>query len=301
MSVGATPGVRVVVEAPLCDLGEGPVWDPRRSELVWVDLHAGRVHRLRPGAPGRPGQVRTAEVGTPVGCLAPRRSGGWVLATEKGFVLTDADLALLDPVRAPVLAADDGLRFNDGGCDAAGRFFAGTMADDDGHGRGSLLRLDPDGGVRTVLRGLTIPNGIGWSPDGSTVYHVDSGARTVFAADYDPATGGFGARRPLYRRADGDAVPDGLALDAEGAIWVAVWDGGEVVRLAPDGHVVSRIDVGVPRPTSVAFGGAGLERLYVTSARQGLTAAQLAAHPDSGRLFVAEPPVPGLPTHGWAG
>ncbi len=292
-----------VVRAPACELGEGPVWDRRRGELVWVDLHAGVVHRFRPGIDGVAGAVETTALGIPVGCLAPRRAGGWVLATGRGFAVADAALVLLDRPWTPVLSPDDRLRFNDGGCDAAGRFFAGTMFDGDGDGcgRGSLLRLDPDGRVETVLAGLTIPNGIGWSPDHRTVYHVDSGTATVYAAAYDLAAGTVGERRSLYRRHDGTGVPDGLAVDAEGGIWVAVWDGGEIVRLTPQGQVEARVDVDVPRPTSVAFGGPGLDRIYVTSARQGLTGEQLRAHPDSGRLFVAEPGVAGMPTSGWAG
>lgn len=290
----------LVEGAPVCELGEGPVWDLDRDELVWVDLLAGLIHRGVHRDPKHT-QVTTARVGEPVGCLVPRDQGGWVLAGEKGFVLADEALTQFEAINPPVLTSTDGLRFNDGGCDSAGRFFAGTLAYDGVSGQGALFRLDPDQSVHTVWTGLGIANGIGWSPDDQTIYHVDSTAATVYAADYDLATGSVGERRRLLELPPGGAVPDGLAVDIEGGLWVALWGGGEVLHLDPSGRITDRIALPVPQPTSVAFAGPDSTQLFITSAREGLSDSSRAAHPESGRVFVAAVDVPGREIHGWAG
>lgn len=281
------------------ELAEGPVWDEADGTLVWVDILAGHVHRLDPG--GR-GDTRI-EVGEPVGCAVPRRGGGLVLATEHGFALVDAGAASAVPF-ASVAGAADGpaWRMNDGACDPDGRLFAGTMAYDSTPGAAALHRLDSDGAVTRVLDGLTISNGIGWSPDGGTMYLVDTPTRRVDAFAFDAEAGTLAARRTVVEIAPGAGDPDGLTVDADGAIWVALWGGGAVHRYAPGGRLDRVVELPASHVTSCAFGGPGRRTLFVTTARAGLTAAQLQAEPHAGGVFaVADAGVEGLPTARFAG
>lgn len=279
-------------------LGEGPTWDAERGVLWWVDITAGRVHRFDP----RTGEDATIEVGSPVGAVALSRDGRLVAAVVAG-------LALLDPAtwRAEALlaldAGDPPLRCNDAKCDPAGRLWVGRMGLGTEPGAGALLRVDADLAVSTWLTGLTIPNGLGWSPDGRTMYFTDSTWGEVRAFPYDPSTGAMGDGRSLARLAEGVAVTDGLTVDAEGFLWVALWGGSRVVRVAPDGAVVGRLDLPVSRVTSCAFGGPDLGDLYVTTAGGADPAddAAGAAKPHAGGLFRCRPGVRGLPPVAFAG
>lgn len=279
---------QIAVEAG-AELGERPFWDG--TGLVWVDIMAGHLHRHRPGegdeivlaltAAGRP---------VPIGAAAPRRGGGYVLATEAGFQLAGPDGHVEDQIiRPPGMAAD--ARFNDGACDPAGRFWAGTVTNDVRPGAGALYRLDTDGTVTEVLGGVTESNGLGWSPDGATMYYIDSGEPEprIRAFGFDLASGTLGEARDLVRFPGGGAVPDGLIVDAEGCLWVAVWGGSRVMRYAPDGQVLATLPTPVSQPTCPAFGGAGLDELYVTSAWQGMTTGQRAAEPLAGHVLHTRP------------
>ena len=283
------PRVQVVEGAPACSLGEGPVWAPADGVLAYLDILAGRVHVVAVDGE-RADLRRTVEIGRPVGAVAPT-SDGWVLAVENGFQRRDPDWTVT--WSDELFAADGVVRFNDAALDPDGRFFAGTMAYDEPRRLGALYRLDPDGSSRVVVPNTGVSNGIGWSPDRRTMYFCDSLDCTIDAFGYDPSTGELGERRPFYRQPDDGAAPDGLTVDAEGGVWVALWDGGRLLRLDPSGVVTDQVVMGVPRPTSLAFAGPGLTRLYVTSARHGLTPDQVAAAPDSGRLFTFVPDVPG--------
>ena len=267
-------------------LGEGPCWDAATGALYWVDIPAGRIHRL-----AGDGAHRSWEAGQTVGAVVLRASGGLVLAAADGFLALDPGTGAVSPLVALGLAA--GVRMNDGACDQAGRFYAGTMAEDEAPGRGALYRLDPDHSVSTVIPGATVSNGIGWSPDGGRMYYIDSPTRRVDVMDYDPATGAVAARRPFAVIDAGDAVPDGLAVDAEGGVWVALWDGGAVLRFGPDGRLRQALELPTPRVTSCAFGGPDMETLYITTA----------AGPGNsgGELFCAPAGVPGLPGHPYQG
>jgi sugar lactone lactonase YvrE len=194
--------------------------------------------------------------------------------------------------------ADGGTRMNDGGCDAAGRFYAGTMAFDEREGAGTLYRLDLDGTVTTVREDLTVSNGLGWSPDGRTAYLADSGPGLVWAFDVDPGSGAFTGDRVLLdfsgpAGADTDGVADGLTVDDEGCLWTALWGGGQVRRWSPEGELLAVVDVPVRQTTSCAFAGPGRDLLVISTSQQGMGEAARAAQPDAGRLFTVRPGVTG--------
>jgi sugar lactone lactonase YvrE len=271
---------------PAATLGEGPCWDSATGSLYWVDIPVGQVHRL-----AGDGAHRRWDVGQAVGAVVVRASGGLLLAARDGFLTLDPVTGEVAPLVA--LGLPEGVRMNDGACDRAGRFFAGSMADDEAPGRGTLYRLDPDHSVAEVIAGVTISNGIGWSPDGSRMYYVDSPTRRVDVLDYDPATGAIAGRRPFASIDAGEAIPDGLAVDAEGCVWVALWDGGAVLRFGPDGRLRDSLELPAPRVTSCAFGGPDLETLYITTAAGPGRA--------GGELFSARAGVAGLATHAYQG
>lgn len=276
------------------ELGEHPFWDDRARALVWVDVLAGRVHRFTPGA----GDEVVVDLGVAVGAAAPVEGGGLMLAATDGFRRMDADGGLLWGPLRPKDMPDDA-RFNDGVCDPRGRFFAGTVTTELRPGAGALYRLDPDGSIRTALGGVTESNGIAWSPDGSTVYYVDSGelAPRIRAFPFDVDSGTLGAPRDIVAFDPGDVVPDGLAVDAEGCIWVAMWGGFEVRRYDSDARLLERHPLPVSRVTCPAFGGDGLEDLYVTTAWEGMNADERRAEPLAGHLFRMRPGVRGLPAY----
>jgi len=279
----------------LCDaraeLGEGPIWDVRTSELLWVDIPPGIVHRLDPAT----GADRSFELGQPVGAVVPRASGGYAFALRDGFAVGDeAGLELV----ATVDGERPDMRMNDGACDPAGRFWAGTTRFDYRRAAGALYRLDVDGGVETMLTEVTVSNGIGWSPDGTRMYYVDTGTPRVDVFDFDVASGAIENRRPLVTVEKGAGLPDGLVVDEEGCIWVALWDGWSARRYSPEGELLAVVDVPVARVTKPAFGGPALDRLFVTTA---LPDAPDPAQPHAGGVFVADPGVRGLPTQAYAG
>jgi sugar lactone lactonase YvrE len=270
--------------------GEGPVWDEERGVVWWVDIPAGLIHGCDP----RRGSDRAIGVGTSVGAVALRRDGSLLLA------LADR-LAGLDPVDERLetlleLPPGDGpLRCNDGKADPSGRFWIGRMSVTATPGLGSLLRVDDGSRATPVLSRLTIPNGIGWSLDGRTMYFVESTWHEVRTFAFDPADGSLGRPRTLAAFPDDGSVPDGLAVDEEGCIWVARWGAGCVVRVGPDGTLLDRVDLPVSQPSSCAFGGDALADLYITSAREDLAPERLAAEPLAGSLFRCRPGVRGLP------
>jgi sugar lactone lactonase YvrE len=269
-------------------LSEGPRWDAGRGELLWVDVLAGRLHRARPGADGQLQVLQTFQVGCHLGAAAPAAGGGYVLAAGPGFLHID-DAGVVRELAQPE-AGRPGVRMNDGACDPQGRFWAGTMAYDESPGAGCLYRLGLDGSCTQMLTGLTISNGIGWSPDGATMYLADSGTGDISAFDFDPAAGELSHQRTVVHIATANAVPDGLTVDHHGDLWVALWNGGALARYRPDGLLLATVPLPVDRPTSCAFGGAGAGTLFVTTAREGLGEAALARQPDAGRLLRLDPP-----------
>jgi sugar lactone lactonase YvrE len=277
--IGSTP-VPASVTTGL--LTEGPRWHAERGELLWVDILGHTVHRGRPGPGSTLESVQTITVDRPVGAVAPAIGGGYVLAAGTGFVYVDD--GTVHELAQPAAGRTD-VRMNDGACDPQGRFWAGTMAYDESPGAGVLYRLELDGTCTTVLTGLTISNGIGWSPDGGTMYLADSGTGQVEAFNFDGATGDLSGRHTVVRIQQPRVVPDGLTVDQEGGIWVALWGGGAVERYGADGALLARVRLPVDQPTSCAFGGPELATLFITTARAGLDEAALDRQPHAGHVF----------------
>jgi len=274
------------VSVPASELGEGPCWNQADNSLYWLDIPAGRVHRLD-GA----GAHSCWDVGMPAGAVVARAGGGLVVAAGNGFLALDPATGAVTPLASAPGEPDT--RMNDGACDRAGRFYAGTMANDESPGKGSLYRLDPDHRVTELFTGLGISNGIGWSPDDRLMYYIDSYAYRVDVLGYDPVTGAMGDRRPFVSLGSGDIVPDGLAVDSEGGVWVAVWGGSVIQRYSADGSLTGVVRLPAANVTSCAFGGPELDQLYVTTA----------AGPGSsaGALFTCPAGVTGLPAYPYQG
>jgi sugar lactone lactonase YvrE len=264
-------------------LSEGPRWDEERQELLWVDILGRRFHRARLSADGGPGEVRTLALDRPVGAVAPVTGGGYVLAAGQGFLFVGEDGSVRELAQPEAGRTD--VRMNDGACDPQGRFWAGTMAYDESPGAGTLYRLELDGRCSTVLTGLTISNGIGWSPDGRTMYLSDSGAGVVEAFDFDGATGTIGGRRPLVQFDRPGPAPDGLTVDEQGDVWVGLYGGWAVNRYGPNGSLRAIVELPVAQVTSCAFGGNDRGTLFVTTGRERLDEAALERQPDAGRVF----------------
>jgi sugar lactone lactonase YvrE len=280
-------GIEVVTAAG-AELGEGPVWDARSGRVVWVDITASRIHLTDTAT----GTSETIEVPLHVGAVAPRAAGGFVAALQDGFwIVADGPAKRI----AAVPEARPGLRFNDGKCDPAGRFWAGTMAYDQAQDAAALYRLDHDGRARMMLDAVTISNGLAWSLDGGTMHYIDTPTQRVDAFSYDPVTGEIGDRRPEIHIPSEAGAPDGMTIDAEGGLWIALWGGGAVHRYL-DGHLERVITLPVSQPTSCCFGGEGMDELYVTSAWQGLSPRNRRAEPLAGALFRVRPGVRGIPT-----
>lgn len=280
-------------------LGEGAIWNQALQRLHWIDIEAHRVFTFDPAT----GDNRARDVGQRVGTVVPRRSGGLMLALHEGFAALDLDTGRLRLLPRPPEHDPAVARFNDGKCDPAGRFWAGTMVLRKGpNPSGKLYRLDADGSMHVMLRGVGTSNGIAWSLDRRTLYYIDTPLLRVDAFDYDDATGAIANRRTVITIPPGIGRPDGSTLDAEGMLWIAMWEGWGVTRWDPQtGRMLQSIPLPVVRVTSCAFGGPGLDTLYLTSARRGLTPAQLAAQPLAGGLFQVKPGVRGLPATAYAG
>lgn len=283
-----------LVQAVRADLGEGPVWDSRTGELIWVDIIAAVVHRFEPAS----GVDRALTVGQPVGAACPRASGGYVLALRDGIALfgDDGELTFIAGIEADVGAN----RFNDAKCDPAGRLWAGTVRFD-GQPGGALYRIDPDHRATRVVPGLGLSNGIGWSPDGTAMYLIDTLAGGLDVFEFDAGTGSLDGRRRLVTFPAGQGLPDGMTVDSEGFLWVAIYGGGVVRRYEPGGEPALEIEIPASQPTSCAFGGPDLGDLYITSATQFLSPDRLAREPSAGGLFRCRPGTVGLPAVAFAG
>lgn len=242
-------------------LGEGPTWDTAAQRLIWVDILGSRVHTYDPGSGRRTVMVTEQHVGA----AKPRAGGGLVLNLRDGVGLRDTDGGFRWLHRDQV----PGRRANDAAVAPDGSLWAGAMRYDEAPGGGTLSHLTPGGTVRTVLDDVTVSNGIGWSPDGRLMYYIDSPTRLVDVFDVDEGQR-ISHRRPLAAIEEGAGFPDGLTVDADGCVWVALWDGGAVRRYTPDGTLDRVIPLPAPRPTACTFGGPDLTDLYITTATTGL-------------------------------
>ncbi|MBF0194728.1 MAG: SMP-30/gluconolactonase/LRE family protein [Magnetococcales bacterium] len=270
-------------------LGEGPVWSKSEGVLYWLDIKNRQVFRYHVDN----GQQDCQKVEPLISCIVLRRAGGLFAATHEGIGLFDYSKGTV-AISNRFNTEPEGNRPNDGKCDSAGRFWLGSMDDAETKPTGNLYRFHGDGAVVKVLEGVVISNGIGWSPDNKIFYFTDSVNRAILAFDYSANSGSLQNPRVFAHIKKEHGYPDGLAVDVEGGVWSAHWDGWRITRYTPDGNIDRIINMPVPRPTSCAFGGSDLMDLYITSASIGLTGQQLAKAPLSGSLFCHKPGIAGL-------
>ena len=276
-------------------LGESPIWDGRERALYWIDGRKPSINRFEP-ASGRNRAISTPEAPH---AIAFTRTHRVLCAFDASLGFYDRETGAVERVATPIAGVDDNL--NDGACDRAGRFWVGSKARDWVKRIGALFRFDPDGSLHRLDEGFQLSNGMGWSPDHSTMYFIDSGPREIYAYEFDLADGTVRNRRTLVRIAEEHGLPDGMTVDAEGFLWVAQWSGGRVVRYDPEGRIARVIETPVRRPTSVTFGGPDLRTLFITSGTMRMTETELAAEPLAGNLFALETDVQGLPEPRFAG
>lgn len=277
------------VTDPVAYHGEGPVWSERWGGLRWVDMLAGDVLSL-----AADGAINRRHIGSIVAAVRPRQRGGAIFGIERGFALEDADGTLSYPGE---LWTDAGVRMNEGGCDPDGRFYCGSMAYDKRPGGGALYRLDADGSVHVVLEEVTISNGLDWSPDGSRTYYNDTATSQISVFDYD-SENGLSRRRVFVDLVPEGLRPDGLTVDAEGGVWVALSNGSAVRRYTAKGALDAVIEVPARKVTACAFGGARLDQLFITTSREGIEPGTDAL---AGAIFRAIVGVTGLPVREFAG
>lgn len=284
-----------IVADVAADLGEGPIWDDVEGALLFVDSTIGRIYRFI----RRTGELTSVDVGTQIGAAIPRGSGGLVASAVDGVLVVgdDGSVSLIAPIERELTRH----RMNDAKCDSRGRLWSGTFSLDYERGAGALYRVDRDLTATKMLDGVWIANGLGWSPDERTFYFTDSGARGIDAFDYDIEAGTISNRRRflLFERTMG--LADGMAVDAEGCLWVAFYLGGAIRRFAPDGRCIGVIELPVLRVTSCNFGGPDLDELYITTANQLIDDDGRPHEPHAGATYRCHPGVRGLPSYSFGG
>ncbi|WP_299821269.1 SMP-30/gluconolactonase/LRE family protein [uncultured Pontibacter sp.] len=277
-------------------LGEGALWHPAEQCLYWVDIEGKKLHFYKP----QTSENSSLDVGARIGTVVPVSGGGALVGLQTGIHHIDTKTGALTFITNPILASD--VRFNDGKCDPAGRFWIGTMALDTRAGAAKLYRLDKDKQVKEMLDNLTIANGIVWSLDKKTMYFTDTRTQQVEAFDYEVETGEISNRSVIISIPKEEGSPDGMTLDADGNLWVALHGGGAVAKYDPaTGKQLQKVKVPTKQTTSCAFGGEDLGTLYITTAREGLSEDELKDCPESGGLFAARPGAHGVPAGFYAG
>lgn len=273
-------------------LGEGAIWHPAEKRLYWVDIEGRALHLYDPATE----EDKVWPVGERVGTVVPVVNGGALVALQNGIHFIDTDTGELRCVINP-LKADD-IRFNDGKCDPAGRFWVGTMALDSREGAAVLYCMDYDGSIEQVLSKLTVSNGIVWTADRKTMYFIDTPTRKVQAFAYDQETGTIRKERDAFAIPESEGKPDGMTMDENGRLWIALYGGGGVGCWDPEtGEMLLKVNVPAPHTTSCAFGGERLDTLYITTARDGLDKDQLQKYPQSGGVFAVRPDAKGVPAN----
>jgi sugar lactone lactonase YvrE len=275
-------------------LGEGPVWVAAESALYWLDIKGRKIFRI-----DEAGQLREWATPFRVGSLAPRASGGFIAGTEDGIATIDLAENRFEIVATPEEHLPDN-RFNDGKVDRQGRFWAGSMDDLEREASGTLYRVDAGLECAVADQNYKVTNGPAFSPDGRLMYHNDSARQVTYLFDIDD-DGNATGRRAFLQFQEGDGYPDGMTVDDERCLWIAFWDGWCVRRFSAAGEWLQTIELPVARPTSCAFGGAELDRIYITSASIGLDEATLAMQPNAGGLFMVSPGARGLADIPFAG
>ena len=268
-------------------LAEGPHWDPRTGLVSWVDIPNGELWASAVSTSAIP--ERIYHVNDSLGVAVPHLDGGWVCG-----VGGSVQLIVDGHVQARVELESEGARLNDGKVDPAGRFWVGSKGHNNEPGRGHLYRLGLDGSADEVLDGLTISNGLGWSPDQRTMYLTDSAVGNIYSFDFDVETGALDNQQVFVHLEPDEGFPDGLCVDAEGAIWTALWAGSAVRRYSPNGEHIGTVEVAASHVTSCTFVGAALNSLVITSAKDELPEEVLAAEPHAGSIFVTEVDVTGV-------
>ena len=280
------PGIQCVADVRAV-LGEGPVWVEREGALYWVDINGRAIFRL-----GEGDQLERWETPFRIGTLAPRAGGGFVAGTDAGIAAVDLETGCFEIVQNPEEHLPNN-RFNDGKVDRRGRFWAGTMDDQERDASGTLYRIDAGLRCVPVDDGYKVTNGPAFSPSGDRMYENDSARQLTYVFGLD-ADGNASDKRIFLQFGDGDGYPDGMTVDSEGCLWIAFWDGWCIRRFSPEGERLETVRMPVSKPTSCAFGGPNLDRLYVTSARIGLDDDALEMQPNAGGLFMVTPGVRGL-------
>lgn len=273
-----------VVVPHTSSLGEGPVWDISKKLLYWVDILENEIHWFSPVQ----GTHHTHRLDQMVGAIAFNSTGGLIAALENGFALVDIEKDCQKMIASPEVHLPDN-RFNDGKCDPAGRFWAGTMSISGEPGAGNLYVVEKDLSVSTKIENVSCSNGLAWSLDNKTFYFIDTPTRQVAAYDYDIKTGNITNRRIVINTPDKDGYPDGMTIDSEGMLWIAFFDGWKVARWNPyTGEMLLSVYLPVSKITSCTFGGETLADIYITSAKEGLSEMELKYQPLAGSLFVIE-------------
>ncbi|HMI01398.1 MAG TPA: SMP-30/gluconolactonase/LRE family protein [Pedobacter sp.] len=273
-----------VVTSHMCILGESPVWDARNRRILWVDITEGRIHQFFPENK----KHKATNIGQMIGAICLTTSGGLIAALQNGFATVDLEKGTIRHIEDPEVHLP-GNRFNDGKCDPKGRFWAGTMAFSNKANAGSVYVLEQDLSVSLKIKGVSCSNGMAWSPDHTTFYYIDTPTRKVVAYDFDIAAGAISNRRTVINFPESEGYPDGMTIDTDGMLWIAMWDGWKVTRYDPaTGELIQSILLPVAKVTSCVFGGENLQDLYITTARAGLTNEDLYHQPLAGCLFVAK-------------
>jgi sugar lactone lactonase YvrE len=273
-------------------LGEGAIWHPAEKRLYWVDIEGRVLHLYDPAT----AEDKVWPVGERVGTVVPAVNGGALVALQNGIHFIDTNTGDLRSVVNPIKVDD--IRFNDGKCDPAGRFWVGTMALDSREGAAVLYRMDQDGSIKQVLGNLSVSNGIVWTADHKTMYFIDTPTRKVQAFAYDQETGAIRKERDVLSIPEWEGKPDGMAIDEQGRLWIALYGGSGVGCWDPEsGEMLHKVHVPAPHTTSCAFGGERLDTLYITTARDGLDSELLQKYPESGGIFAVKPDVRGVPAN----
>lgn len=270
-------------------LGESPLWSVDEGVLYWLDCLQPAIYRFNPLS----GDNSSIVLDQIVTSIALCSTDCLLVTTEQGYAFANFKTGKLDLIADPY--AKQAVIFNDGKCDRKGRFWSGTAAKDWQSPIGILFQLNADLSFKPMAEGFILSNGIGFSPDNKYLYFADSMAHTIYRFDFDLQRGTITNKKSFISIPSTDGLPDGLTVDADGFLWVAMWDGSCINRYNPQGEKVSSIQLPIPRPTSVAFGDHDLSTLYVTSARMGLSDEQLQQSPASGNLFAIKTPYQGLP------
>lgn len=276
-----------------CYLGEGPMWHTGRKSFFWVDIDGKAIYEYN----YQNGDVQTWQLQQRVSLVVENKNGLLVLGTEHGLLSFDLQTTIIKPL-LNIEKDNSATRSNDGGCDAAGRLWIGTMAKDFTPNAGSLYCIDKDFSISKKISGLTIPNGLVWSLDNKRMYFIDTPTRCVRSFLFNIETGDIQFEKVIIEIDEQIGMPDGMTIDEEGMLWIAHWNGFGVYRWNPlNGKLLDKISLPVPQVSSCVFGGENLDQLFITTARENMSEADLLKYPDSGNVFISETKVKGVPAN----